>query len=79
MVSQRRLKRRVTAFVAIVFITSLLITTLFEMYSTVSANTPVKPVILEVTDLIKANDNTTSVSSENPSQLNLGPTTRFIR
>lgn len=72
MVSQRRLKRPVTAFVAIVFITSLLITTLFEMYSTVSANTPVKPVILEVTDLIKANDNTTSVTSSNPSQLNLG-------
>lgn len=53
MVSQRRLKRPVTAFVAIVFITSLLITTLFEMYSTVSANTPVKPVILEVTDIPK--------------------------
>ncbi|TCI45919.1 MULTISPECIES: DUF5057 domain-containing protein [unclassified Exiguobacterium] len=53
MVSQQRLKRPVSALVAIVFLTSLLITTFFEIYSTVSASTPIKPVILEVTDIPK--------------------------
>lgn len=72
MVSQRRLKRPVAAFVAIVFLTSLLISTLFEVYTTVSANTSVKPVILELTDIAKANENTIDVKVEIASQLNLG-------
>ncbi|WP_161568938.1 DUF5057 domain-containing protein [Exiguobacterium sp. SH0S2] len=72
MVSQQRLKRPVSALVAIVFLTSLLITMLFEVYSTVSANTPIKPVILELTDLAESNKDTTSAAYTIPSQLNLG-------
>lgn len=72
MVSQHRLKRPVAAFAVIVFLTSLLISTLFEVYTTVSANTSVKPVILELTDIAEVNKNTTSVTLKIPSQLNLG-------
>ncbi|TCI24531.1 hypothetical protein EVJ32_13920 [Exiguobacterium sp. SH5S4] len=72
MVSQQRLKRPVSALVAIVFLTSLLTTTFFEIYSTVSASTPIKPVILELTDLAEKDKNTTNVTYIIPSQLNLG-------
>ncbi|TCI72133.1 DUF5057 domain-containing protein [Exiguobacterium sp. SH0S7] len=72
MVSQPRLKRPVAALVAIVFLASLLITTIFEVYTKVSASTPVKPVILELTDLAEKDKNTTDVTYVIPSQLNLG-------
>ncbi|XCA82647.1 DUF5057 domain-containing protein [Exiguobacterium mexicanum] len=72
MVSQQRLKRPVAVFAVIVFLASLLISTLFEIYTTVSANTSVKPVILELTDIAEVNKNTTSVTYKIPSQLNLG-------
>lgn len=54
MVSQQRLKRPVSALVAIVFLLSLLIPMFFEVYTTVSANTPIKPVILELTDVVES-------------------------
>lgn len=54
MVSQRRLKRPVSALVALVFLSSLLITLVFEVYTTVSASTPIKPVILELTDMVES-------------------------
>lgn len=72
MVSQHRLKRPVSALVAIVFLTSLLITMFFEVYTTVSANTPIKPVILELTDIMEENKNTTDEKKLIDSQLNLG-------
>lgn len=72
MLSQRRLKRPVAALTAIVFLASLLISTIFEVYTTVSADTVVKPVILELTDIAETNKNTTSVTYKIPSQLDLG-------
>lgn len=72
MVSQHRLKRPVSALVAIVFLSSLLITMFFEVYTTVSANTPIKPVILELTDIMEENKNTTDEKKLMDSQLNLG-------
>lgn len=72
MVNQLRLKRPVAATVATVLIALLLMTTIFEVYTKVSASSTVKPVILELTDIAEKNQNTTDVTKPIASQLSLG-------